>query len=147
MSSPKKGEHTASFNPLFVDRFQSGEIQAEFRKINWREILLGIAIVLCIGTFLGFGGGIFMIMSGFHSLDLAQDVKTLSLYYGGDPADISECNLGGNCFDLNTTYLDGASRMFAGIKVALLMEMMFLLSIFLVMTLATTKEKKGGQKK
>jgi hypothetical protein len=133
-------------NPLFIDRFQSGEIQSEFAKIKWGEILLGIAIALCIGTFLGFGGGIFMIMSGYHSLDLAQDVKTLTLYFGGDLNDVSECDFGGNCFDLNTTYLDGASRMFEGIKVALLMEMMFMLSILIVIILVAKKEKGREQK-
>jgi len=109
-----------------------------------RHFLLAISIVLLLVAILTFGGGIYMTMSGWHSLDLAQDMNSLTLQLGHDPADIKECNLGKECFDLQTTYLDGALRMFQGIKLAIFTA--FLIPIITFAVVALAQKNDGGNK-
>jgi hypothetical protein len=134
-------------NPLFVDRFQSGEIQAEFKKIDWHSVLFAFSLVLMLVSALAMSWGIFLMMSGWHSLDLSQDVRGLALELGADPSGITECNLGGDCYDLSKTYLDGALRMFNGMKLALFMGMLLVWSVCFLAILYGHKGTERGRKK
>lgn len=73
---------------------------------------------LLLSVFL-FGFGVFIFMSGFHSLDLAQDITQLTYMLGGDPSAIYECNLAKECYHLPETYLDGVSNLFRGFFVSI----------------------------
>lgn len=126
---------------MFVDRFQSGEIQEEFRKIRWKPILMTLALILLMLEIYVLCMGVLNIMSGYHSFDLAQDVRTLTYVYGGDPSDVGECNLGGDCFDLDTTYRDGVLRMFRGIKLTIAMTMMITATMILILIISGRKGK------
>jgi energy-coupling factor transporter transmembrane protein EcfT len=128
-------------NPIFYDRFETGEIQAALRKIEWKPVLTGLSLILLFVEIMAFGLGIFSIMSGWHSLDLSQDVRALTLELGADPANISECNLGGECFDLQTTYLSGGRTMFSGIKLTIAMSMMITATLILIFTISMRWKK------
>jgi hypothetical protein len=134
-------------NPLFIDRFQSGEIQSEFAKIKWKDILFAFTLVLMLCSALAFDYGAFLIMSGWHSLDLAQDITHLTYGLGHDPTNLSECNLGGECFSLDKTYLDGANRMFRGINLTISMAMVLVCCVCLLCILYGEKGTKRGAKK
>jgi hypothetical protein len=101
-----------------------------------RQFLLAFCIMLLLVAILTFGGGIFSIMQGWHSLDLAQDMESLSYMYGQDPSLIRECSLVGDCYDLSKTYLDGALRMFQGIKLTIFVAFLIPIILFALVALA-----------
>jgi hypothetical protein len=111
------------------------------KKTDWDTIMFVVAVVLLVCEVMGFGYGIFLFMSGFHSLDLAQDVNHVILSMGGDPNLVKECNLGGQCTSLMDTYLEGATRLFEGFITTIAMTILFMTTLFLIIELARGKHK------
>lgn len=100
-----------------------------------KEFLFIVCTLLLMGEFLSFGYGTSLIMSGYHALDLAQDVSRLTLMLGGNTSQIQECNLGGHCYSLEKTYLDGALGMFKAIEFSICMAILFTATLCLLINL------------
>jgi len=117
--------HTQSNPDIFSESHHKKEqAMAQFNLVA--------AFVLLLFGICTFGAGIYQIMSGYHSLDLAQDINRLTLQLGHNPDGITECNLGGNCYDLQKTYMDGSLRLLEGVKITIVASIFLPIEIFIV---------------